>query len=339
MPNHKNPHASELADEYVKKHPDMPSLTLARLMAKKHPRVWKDVDAARCAIRYRRGANGKAKREDRGLAAITTPASKFNPINPLNLPASFEREHTPFIMDGCERVLVLPDIHLPYHNIGALTLALQTGQRRKVDGILINGDLADFHTLSRFCKNPEARSFKQERKTALAFLSKLRELFPDARIVFKEGNHDERLQHYIMERAPELYDVTINGLGALFNLKKFGIEHVYEKREVMVGKLPVLHGHELPRGISAPVNPARGAFMRAKVSCMVSHSHKTSEHTETNLGRDIVTCWSTGCLCELRPLYEPNNGWNHGFAEIEVSTGGLFNVTNFRIHNGKLLNS
>ena len=339
MPTSKNPHATQLADEYLKKHPKMTSRALARLMAKNHPRVWKDVEAARMAIRYRRGAQGKLARARVGLEAPTTPASKFNPLNPLCLPASFEREHTPFIMDGCERVLVLPDIHLPYHNIGALTLALQTGLRRKVDGILINGDLADFHTLSRFCKNPEARKFKDERKTAIDFLRRLREIFPDARIVFKEGNHDERLQHYIMERAPELYDVEIAGLGALFELEDVGVEHVYEKREVMVGKLPVLHGHELPRGISAPVNPARGAFMRAKVSCMVSHSHKTSEHTETNLGRDIVTCWSTGCLCELRPLYEPNNGWNHGFAEIEVSAGGLFNVTNFRIHNGKLLNS
>lgn len=333
-----NPIASEIADKFLAEYPELPSTTLARMMVKEHPRLWRSVDAARSAIRLRRGANGAKNRKKTPFKETTTPASRFNPLNPLRLPKSFERDHKPFVMSGCKDVLVLPDLHLPYHSIEALTLALQTGQKHKVDGILINGDLLDFHTLSRFCKDPDKRNFKEERQTAVEFLKRLRELFPKARIVFKEGNHDERLRTYVMDRAPEIYDTTILGLEALLHLDKFGIEHVHEKREVMLGKLPVLHGHELPKGISAPVNPARGAFLRAKTSCMVSHSHKTSEHTETNLGRDIVTCWSTGCLCELRPLYEPNNGWNHGFARVEIASNGAFSVSNYRIHRGALLN-
>ena len=115
--------------------------------------------------------------------------------------------------------------------------------------LLINGDLLDFHTLSRFVKDPAARKFPEERAIAKQFLARLRELFPKARIVFKEGNHDERLQHFVMERAPELYDETIFGLDSLLGLEALGIEHVKEKREILLGKLYVLHGHELPRGI------------------------------------------------------------------------------------------
>lgn len=337
MPSN-NPQGTKLVKEFIAKYPDMPSNALARLMLKKHPLVWSGHNAALCAVRYQRGAAGPKKRKQIKIDAPQVIPSRFNPLNPLELPKSFEREHTPFIMEGCENVLVLPDIHLPYHNLAALTIALQTGQKHKIDGILINGDLSDFHTLSRFCKDPSKRDFKQERETAIAFLQRLRELFPHARIVFKEGNHDERLRTYAMERAPEIYDEKILGLAALYNLGNFGVDHVADKREVMLGKLTVLHGHELPKGISAPVNPARGAFLRAKVSVMVSHSHKTSEHTETNLGREIITCWSTGCLCELRPLYEPNNGWNHGFARVEVSSSGIYSVSNYRIHRGQLLN-
>lgn len=329
-----------LANRYASQYPDMPTRTLARLMHKKHPKTF-TLDRACTAIRYRRGSIGKSHASWKKYSAIScekTPPSKFNPLNPLILPESSAHDLTPFMIEGCERVLVISDLHLPYHNIESVTLALQTGKKRKADTVLINGDLIDFHCLSRFEKDPEARSFKDERAIAKEFLRRLRSLFPKARIVFKEGNHDARLRSYIMANAPLIYDENIMGIPQFLALDNIGIEYVKDKRIVMIGRLPVLHGHELPRGISAPVNPARGAYMRAKVSCLVAHSHRTSEHTETKMNRKIVTCWSQGALCHLQPQYEPFNGWNSGFAFVEVSKTGDFNLTNYRIYGGKLLN-
>ena len=334
-----NPFASEVATKFVKANPDVPTHQLARLMRKKHPHVFPSFEAARSAIRYRRGANGVLNRSSVGVAKIqVTPASRSNPLNPLSLPESGAIDRPDFQMDGVTRCLILPDIHIPYHDLTALTVMLQDGIRVGVDGVLLNGDLCDFHTISHYCKDPGARSFTEERKTVRAFLARLRELFPKARIVFKEGNHDERLRTYVMEHAKEIYDEEILGLRQLLGLDDLGIDHVHEKRTVMLGKLPILHGHELPRGISTPVNPARGAFLRAKTSAMVSHHHKTSENTEKALGGDIVTTWSTGCACNLRPLFEPNNGWNHGHAIVEITKGGMFHVRNVRIHDGEMLN-
>ena len=51
----------------------------------------------------------------------------------------------------------------------------------------------------------------------------------------------------------------------------------------------------------------------------------------------MITTWSTGCLCDLTPEYARLNRWNHGAAHVEISNGGDFHVTNFRIREGQLL--
>jgi hypothetical protein len=55
-------------------------------------------------------------------------------------------------------------------------------------------------------------------------------------------------------------------------------------------------------------------------------------------GRE-TTCWSTGCLCDLRPEYARINKFNHGFASVQVYGDGQFDVHNFRIANGRVRSS
>jgi predicted phosphodiesterase len=330
-----------LIDEAVARNKSVPSLTLARIIWKKHPDCFLSLRAVYSAVRYRRRCVGARHRRNTPRAQLgIAPASKFSALNPLRLPASDEHDWHPFKMDACEKVLVIGDLHLPYHNMAALTCALQDGRKAKVDGILINGDLADFHQLSHFVRDPKKRSFKGERQIVIQFLGRLRELFPKARIVFKEGNHDERLWNFLAPRVPEIFQdeevARLLGLPSLLKLDQFGVEHVAEKREVMLGKLPVLHGHEFRAGFAPPVNPARGAYLKAKECVLLNHHHKTSEHTETTLGRRIITTWSLGCLCELRPAFDPYNGWNHGHALVEISKGD-FHVINKRQLNGSIL--
>jgi predicted phosphodiesterase len=342
----KNTVASETAISYVKKYPDMPSRQLGRMMYAKNKLVFPSENAALCAIRYRRGAAGNKNREYVKAGPLaeyidTTPASKYNPLNPLALPESDEKEWVQFKFDGTKKVLVISDLHIPYHTIKAVTCALQDGLNEGVDGILINGDLIDFHQISRFIRDPKKRTFKEEKAMVVAFLRRLRELFPKARIVYKEGNHDERLWNYLAPRVPEIFDdEDIRSALSLKNLLKpdeIGIEWVGEKREILLGKLPVLHGHEMRSGFAPPVNPARGAYLKAKECVMVGHHHRTSEHTETTLGRKLVTTWSTGCLCDLRPMYDPYNSYNHGHAIVSIANDGAFHVQNKRQLNGVIL--
>lgn len=325
----RNEPASKAISEILKEFPDAPTRMLAGMLMKRHPKLFTDYDCARSSLRYRRGALGKYNRRARLLTAPITPR--------IELPASDERVFGPFIMDGCKRVLVLPDIHVPYHTRSAIEIAVAEGKRRNVDGILLSGDQVDFHSLSRFERDPEARDFAGERAIMVQLLGYLRQEFPKARIAYKEGNHDERLRSYIVTKAPELYGIAELRLEKLFDFERLGIEHIGDKRAVMLGGLSVLHGHELHKGFAPPVNPARGAYLKAKVSILIGHHHKTSEHTETALDGSIITTWSMGCLSDLRPPYAPYNSYNYGFANVEIDKSN-FNVTNHRIHRGMLLN-
>ncbi|MDW8003087.1 MAG: hypothetical protein RMJ39_10610, partial [Deltaproteobacteria bacterium] len=120
---------------------------------------------------------------------------------------------------------------------------------------------------------------------------------------------------------------------ALLRLPERGIELIDLNQIVYMGELPVFHGHEI-RYIQA-VNPARMLFMRIKQWGLMAHAHQTSEHTEKNLQGTYLTTWSVGCLCNLNPEWNPyGNSWNHGFAIVEVTDKGFFNVENKRILPG-----
>jgi predicted phosphodiesterase len=256
------------------------------------------------------------------------------PRNPYKLPESDETTYEPYRIQA-KRVLVLSDIHIPYHSLDALTAALDIGKDEKPDAILLNGDTIDFHGLSRFVKDPKARSFAYELSAFKRFFEVLTQTF-GSKIYFKLGNHEERYNQFLMMKAAELEGVEEFSLENIIKARAEGIEVISDKRIVKLGDLNVVHGHEFGGSIFSPVNIARGLFLRGQVSAMQGHNHQTSEHTETNMNRDITTTWSLGCLCELFPSYLPINRWNHGFSLVDID-GNDFHVRNKRIHKGQIL--
>jgi predicted phosphodiesterase len=238
---------------------------------------------------------------------------------------------------GPGRYLILSDIHIPYHDLKALQIALEYGRANGIENVLLNGDIIDCHQLSRYETSPDARSFAQELHTLRMFLALLRQNF-GGWIGYKVGNHEHRLSMYLMSKAPELFDMPELGFGSLAHLEEFDIDLIESKQIVKAGRLNIIHGHEFGKSNFSPVNPARGAFIRTKCSTMAGHNHQTSEHHESNLNGDAMACWSTGCLCEMSPAYMPLAylRWNHGFAVVEVEQGGSFTVENKRIIGDKV---
>jgi predicted phosphodiesterase len=314
------------------------------MLVSKNPRVWPNLEAARKSILYRRGRLGKrnlaTRRSALGVLPSTAPSRPWNPEG--YLPKSDEKPFLPFKVTVTKRarILVLSDIHIPYHNLPALEAALKEGQRQKCDHVLLNGDTLDFYALSRFSKDPRARNAKSEIALANQLLDAIDELFPKARKIFKFGNHDERYAHYLQAHATELFAVLAEhaSLEKLLELEDRGWEWVTDKRPIHLGKLPVIHGHEYPTPVLGPVNAARGLFLRTKECAMTAHHHQSSEHTETTIKGQMITAWSTGCLCGLHPEYARFNKWNHGAATVDLFPDGSYRVHNFRIHSGQIMN-
>lgn len=313
----------------------MPTLKLARIMYKENNLFFKDIEDARNSLRYIEGKTGEANEK---VKSTSYYMDNDRLRNPYNLPQSFILKFEPFVIKGHKKVLILTDIHLPYHSIEALTVALNFGKEQKPDAILLNGDVLDCHKLSRYVKDPKKRDFATELSTFKDFFAILENIFPKAKIYYKFGNHEERYQNFLMEKAGELIGVEEFELENIIKARAKNIEIIKDKRPIRLNNLWGLHGHEYPGGITAPVNPARGLFLKAKLSCFQGHNHQTSEHTEPTLSGSMVTTFSIGCLSELHPEYMPLNKWNHGFGFVKLHENGeMFEFDNKRIHKGKLL--
>jgi predicted phosphodiesterase len=321
-----------IATELVKRFPKSPSLTLARRLYNENPELIKSLDSARTAIRTVRGACGKRSRKK----ADKTLARQSVPHNPLALPEPESFDWKAYKLAGVKKVGVINDIHIPYHDLEALTACLLYLKEQEIDCLLINGDLVDFYQMSRFLKDPRARNTAGELEDTKQFFASVRNLFPKARIIFKLGNHDERFEHYLLHKAPELLDIEAISLESLLECEKYGVEVVGSKRPIYLAGLTVLHGHEYQSGMIAPVNVARGLFLRAKACALQGHSHQTSEHSETDVRQKLITTWSVGCLCQMHPEYARFNKWNQGFALVDLD-GKDFEVSNKRILNGRVL--
>jgi predicted phosphodiesterase len=317
---------SQLCADYREKYGwDMPTLKLSRIIFKDNPLLFRDVEAVRLKLR---GIEGKS--DNRIGVRKVVPE---RPKNPYNLPQSDEAIYQPYDLKA-KRLLVLSDIHIPYHSIDALSCTFDYAKKEKPDAILLNGDTLDFFGLSRFAKDPKARSFAHELKAFKEFMDVLKKTF-NAKIYFKIGNHEERYFHFLWMKAHEIVGVEEFELENIIKSRAEGIEIIKDKRIMKAGDLNIIHGHEFGGSVFSPVNIARGLFLKGKVSAMQGHNHCTSSHVERDMNGGVVKTWSLGCLSELHPAYLPINKWNHGFAMVDID-GQNFNVRNFTINKGEI---
>ena len=319
---------------YLSEYPDAPNLTIARLMRKDHPKVFTSVEQARASVRYYRGRMGNSNRGKMALHDFVLP--KPTADNPMSLPESDAREWVPYaIGPNYKCVLVLADLHVPYHDVAAITTAIEYAKQYPVDCILFNGDLMDCHRLSKYEKDPESREISVELEKTRQVLFAIANQFPGAKIVVKEGNHDRRWQSYMRNKAPELIGINEFRLDVLLRLMDLKADWVDEKRRIKCGHLWILHGDEYIGG-GGGVNPARSMFLKAKDCVLSAHNHQTTAHSEPTISDKVIACWSMGCLSELHPQYMPLNKWNLGFTIIERPDAEQFTIHNKRILKGEV---
>ena len=314
---------------------EMPTRKLARIMYGENNLLFRDEESARYVLSKIEGKRGGGKSPKIRESEFYKPEER--PKNPYNLPESDEESFEVFYINGHKRILILNDIHLPYHSIQAITAAFDFAKQEKPDAIFVNGDLLDFHQLSYFEKDPKKKSFPTELAMFKAFFQTLQEVF-GVKVYFKFGNHEERYERFLFQKAKELVGVEEFELQNIIKARAEGIEIIKDRRIVDMNGLPFVHGHEFGRGVFSPVNAARGLFLQAKHSCVKGDCHTSSEHTEPNVYGKIMTTYSVGCLCGLNPHWLPINKWNQGFAIMDADTNGVeYQFRNYRIYKGRVL--
>jgi predicted phosphodiesterase len=332
----KRTYKGEIATEYCKNYPNASTMAIARMLCNDHPLDFPKFESARSIVRSCRGELLDKKKRVATVAPRSEETKKKFISRKMNLPESDYKEIEPYVLaKGSNSILFLSDIHLPYQDNKALSIALDYGKAQKVNAIYLNGDTMDMYMASRFIRDRRLRDLAGELDIARHFLRELKETF-GCPIYYKIGNHEERWQNFLMINAPEMLGIDDFELSNLLRFGELGVVEIKGRQKAYAGKLALLHGHEFGHSVFSPVNPARGLYLRAKNSSIIGHHHQSSEHSEKSLNGDVVTCWSVGSLCGLSPEYFPINKWNHGFAHITTDKDGSFEVDNLRIIDGKI---
>lgn len=140
-------------------------------------------------------------------------------------------------------VLIMSDLHMPFHDRSALRKAIKFCGQKKPDVILINGDLADQYAASRFPRQVNLMTNEEEirlfRKYAEEMFYTLQRVSPKSKIILTRGNHCVRLNKRIQERLPEL--VGVFDFDSLFAFD--GVETIYNPRDyVKIDDCYYMHG-------------------------------------------------------------------------------------------------
>lgn len=325
---------SEIVRKYLEKFPNTSKKSLAEKIYNENQLLFKNGEDARSAIRYATGSSGKLNRSWK--TEKIEHNTNFSRENPYGLPESDAKPFEPYLMPKANNnILFLSDIHLPYHDISALTIALEYGKKHNVNTIYLNGDIMDCYQASFHEKDPKKRDMANEFEVCRQFLDLLKREFPKAKIYYKEGNHEMRWERYLRLKAPLILDMEEFRLEVILKLRERGIEWIPNNQLVKIGKLNAIHGNEYKGG--GGINVARTLWLRAGDNVIAGDKHKTQTGLKTNIDKSVVGTWSVGCLCELNPEYLTFNEWGHGFAHIEVFNDGNFTVNNKQIINGRIL--
>jgi hypothetical protein len=307
--------------EAVERYPSFGNLTIAKIVIHNQGDIFENnLERIRALVRHYRGAMGEQSKKYRVDGKPTTPKTQ---------PLTWRKVRTPYNLSP-GLWLILADVHAPFHDIKAVEAAIAYGKSQNIDGVLYNGDLQDCASIS-YWMSDRKRDFDKETETFIDFLDFLCYEFQGKKQVYKPGNHEYRLPRIYQSKMPELAGIPLAIMDEIYNFDGRGIEFLEYYQKVYAGKLPILHGHEV-RNLAVAVSPARGLFLRFLSWGMCSHVHRTSENSERNIEGTLLTTWTTGCLCDLSPDYDPYaNKWNHGSALVNVDKDGSFEVRNFRI--------
>lgn len=142
-------------------------------------------------------------------------------------------------MSQVEKLLIIPDTHIPYHDKKAWKLLLEVAEKFKPHTILHLGDLGDHYAISRYDKDPErSLNMSDEIEQVNEGLDQLDALGAKRKILIS-GNHEDRLKRYLQEKAPELYSFI--SIESLYKLKERNWEHVPYKQSIRIGKIHFTH--------------------------------------------------------------------------------------------------
>lgn len=225
-----------------------------------------------------------------------------------------------------KKVAIINDLHIPFHDRKTLNHVIKFLQFYKPRGVILNGDIIDFYSISYFEKDPRLRmSLRRELKETYDVLNKLVSKV-DADFYYIRGNHEDRLTKYILSKANELAWLPALELYRVLQLPKLGIKYVNSRYAILNRDILVSHLDKFSRyGAARLVGRQYPGFH-------VVHGHTHVVYYMQYYDRVYI---DNGCLSQLTPTYM--NGpsfWAQSLTVVEKGLPRLVLIRNHKVIYG-----
>lgn len=234
-----------------------------------------------------------------------------------------------------ETLVSLSDIHVPYQNDEVLDSAIRLIKKLKPHNVVINGDVADFFELSRFCVDSKREDqLQNDIDMANDVRARIRKAAPNARLIETEGNHDTRIHTYMMGKSPGLRSLRALGRAKLFEYDENEIDWYPGAGFRIRERFLIKHGNVVRAGAGAS---AKGESEKSGLSGISGHTHRLAPFRKEGYSRRVW--WEQGCLCRLDPDYiEGVPDWTNGIVVAQFSTKtDAFHVEPVEAVSGRLV--
>lgn len=189
-----------------------------------------------------------------------------------------------------EKVLVIPDLQIPYEHKDALRFVQTVHDEIVPDAtrIVCIGDEVDQHALSRFDPDPDADGAGPELLLAVRRLRRWYDAFPEVDVCM--SNHTRRVYKKAFHAGiPEAYLRPVN------EWIEAPEGWIWHEREVVVGGVRYEHG-DAQGGMYA----ARTLAVRNRQSTVIGHHHSHGGINYIANDDELIFGMNAGCLIDIR---------------------------------------
>ena len=233
-----------------------------------------------------------------------------------------------------KRVLVLPDIHFPLHDVYSLGAVESFMDDFRPTHLIYLGDQLQMDSVSHWLKDKRGALEGQRLLADYAGFNQILDrhvsMVPDAKVILFLGNHEDWVRQYI-DVHPEVEGMLEVEHG--LRLRERGFTVVPLGQAYRIGKLWYMHGH------ITTDHHSKATVLAYRRNIRYGHVHDIQYYTAISPldVNDKISAGSIGCLCNVNPHYmlgKPNR-WVHGFSVAYIQPNGNFNDYTIQIVGGK----
>jgi predicted phosphodiesterase len=239
------------------------------------------------------------------------------------------------------RIGVINDIHIPCHDPRAVDLVLDIFEDMSLDEIILNGDILDVYLLnSHGPKHPDFQgTLEWEFEEGNKFLDKLQKKCPNTKIIFNAGNHEYRVDRFVINNCPSFYNLLTTE--KMLKLETRGIDYYPYNTALRVGETSLYVQHSPP---SYGENGARTSLIKKPGrSFLYGCTHRMQAAHINHSDNVVESVYFNGWLgsTDLTPMHRAvyqfiknHNTWQHCFAVVTVDGPNHF-VNQYQIKDYK----